>query len=254
VQVAGASAAAAVSSRHATLLSQFRHAGGPRDISGIWKAFPPDPRSLAKTSSGEAIPMTPATRSIFLHRVAMTERGTPVVSTSAECLPALPIWAFLSFLSPYDIVQTRQVIAILGEVAELSDEPWVIHLDRGHPTHLTPTFHGDWVGHWEGSTLVADGVGFKPMTWLDYNGLPHSSKLHMVLRIRKVAEGTGLRVDETVIDPLDYTHPWTVTYLSAYQPDLELLPQHCLENVRPQNNAGMVYEDLKPIPGVNSPP
>jgi hypothetical protein len=46
-----------------------------------------------------------------------------------------------------------------------------------------------------------------------------------------------------------YTRPTQVTTVDIGP--IFLCTVHCLENVRPENNENMVYEDLEPVPGVN---
>jgi hypothetical protein len=36
-----------------------------------------------------------------------------------------------------------------------------VYMNRTHPEHVTPTWYGDSVGHYEGDTLVIDAVGIK---------------------------------------------------------------------------------------------
>jgi len=57
-----------------------------------------------------------------------------------------------------------------------------------HPTHVTPTWQGDSVGHYEGDTLVIDTVGIKvgPLSMVDLYGTPHSEALHVIERYRLI--------------------------------------------------------------------
>ena len=57
---------------------------------------------------------------------------------------------------------------------------------RKHPEDPDLTFHGHSIGHWEKDTLVIDSVGFTESTLLA-SGVPHSDKLRIVERIRKVS-------------------------------------------------------------------
>ena len=44
------------------------------------------------------------------------------------------------------------------------------------PTDPDPKFNGTSVGHWEGDTLVAETVGFSPLTEIERN-VPRSDKM-----------------------------------------------------------------------------
>jgi len=62
-----------------------------------------------------------------------------------------------------------------------------VGLNRPHPPHLTPSWYGDSVGHYEGDTLVIDTLGVKtdrPLAMLDFFGTPYSQALHVVERYR----------------------------------------------------------------------
>src|SRR5229473_6419158 len=59
-----------------------------------------------------------------------------------------------------------------------------VRLNQPHPAHVTPSWYGDSVGHYEGNTLVIDTVGIKigPFSMVDMYGTPYSTSLHVVER------------------------------------------------------------------------
>jgi hypothetical protein len=61
-----------------------------------------------------------------------------------------------------------------------------VWMNQQHPAHVTPSYYGDSVGHFEGDTLVIDTVGIKvgPYAMVDWYGTPHSPALHVVERYR----------------------------------------------------------------------
>jgi hypothetical protein len=61
-----------------------------------------------------------------------------------------------------------------------------VRLNASHPEHVTPSWYGDSVGHYEGDTLVIDTVGIKvgPFAMVDMFGTPHTAALHVVERYR----------------------------------------------------------------------
>jgi hypothetical protein len=63
-----------------------------------------------------------------------------------------------------------------------------VPLNQPHPAQVTPTWHGDSVGHFEGDTLVIDTVGIKigPYSMVDWYGTPHTQALHVVERYRLI--------------------------------------------------------------------
>jgi hypothetical protein len=136
-----------------------------------------------------------------------------------------------------------------------------------HPEHVTPSWHGDSVGHFEGDTLVVDTIGTRtdrPFAMIDLFGTPFSDKLHVVERYRLLdyeeakegldrdahenqlvqretidREGRGkyLQVRFTVEDPNVFTMPWsaTVTYAPSLVDWLEIV---CPENRNEFYNRG----------------
>jgi hypothetical protein len=120
-----------------------------------------------------------------------------------------------------------------------------VRLNQPHPAHVTPSWYGDSVGHYEGDTLVIDTVGVKtdrPFAMLDMFGTPFSPALHVVERYRLLDyadakpaiersskenirfgpgiqslefdpeyRGKHLQLEFTVEDVGVFTKPWTAT-------------------------------------------
>jgi hypothetical protein len=59
-----------------------------------------------------------------------------------------------------------------------------VRLNQPHPAHVTPSWYGDSVGHYEGNTLVIDTVGMKigRFSMVDMYGTPYSTAMHVVER------------------------------------------------------------------------
>jgi hypothetical protein len=65
-----------------------------------------------------------------------------------------------------------------------------VHLNQSHPEHVTPSWYGDSVGHYDGDTLLIDTVGIKadrPHAMVDMFGTPFSASLHVVERYRMIS-------------------------------------------------------------------
>lgn len=121
------------------------------------------------------------------------------------------------------------------------DDFRVARLNGSHPVPVTPSVHGDAIGHYEGDVLVVDTVGVKvgPHRMIDRLGTPYTDALHVVERYRLLDydatrqalerqdkewprsdgidpnfRGNGLQLEFTVEDPGVFTMPWsaTVTY------------------------------------------
>jgi hypothetical protein len=61
-----------------------------------------------------------------------------------------------------------------------------VRLNQPHPAHVTPSWYGDSVGHFEGGELVVDTVGIKVgrFSMIDWFGTPFTGALHVVERYR----------------------------------------------------------------------
>ena len=153
------------------------------------------------------------------------------------------------------------------------NESRVVHLNATHPAHVTPSWHGDSVGHYEGGTLVIDTVGIKsdrPFAMVDMYGTPHTAALHVIERYRlldheaaKAAEergengnfrlpqsdqgfgpdpnykGKGLQLQLTVEDDGVFTTPWSAAIV--YQRPLSPLggwPEFVCSDNRQEYYAG----------------
>jgi hypothetical protein len=123
-----------------------------------------------------------------------------------------------------------------------------VRMNVPHSMHVTPSWQGESVGHYEGDTLVIDTTGQKvgPLSMIDRYGTPFSGALHVIERYRLIdgamardlqrkhestyfgsggsspftneygrgdidADTTkpGLQVEITVDDPGVFTMPWS---------------------------------------------
>jgi hypothetical protein len=141
-----------------------------------------------------------------------------------------------------------------------------VSMNRPHPAHVTPSWYGDSVGHYEGDTLVIDTVGVRtdrPFAMVDFYGTPYSPALHVVERYRLLDyeaakegmerdahenlrpagganagsapradyRGKHLQLAFTVEDPNVFTMPWsaTITYRRGFEDWEEVV---CTENTQ----------------------
>jgi hypothetical protein len=155
-----------------------------------------------------------------------------------------------------------------------------VRLNQPHPAKVTPSLHGDSVGHYEGDTLVIDTVGVKlgPYRMIDRFGTPYSQALHVVERYRLIdyettkealarAEkewprsggavdpnyrGKGLQLEFTVEDPGVFTMPWsaTITYGRSASPWEERV---CAENVQHDYQLNQFSDKDAHLPSADKP-
>ena len=110
------------------------------------------------------------------------------ISLSGEDFPspANPCWPepppFLFKHMAMQMLQRRDsIVMIFNEDHEVRQ----VRMNQPHPAKVTPSWHGDAVGHYEGDVLVIDTVGIKAdrkFAMIDLFGTPFTDKLHVVER------------------------------------------------------------------------
>jgi len=99
-----------------------------------------------------------------------------------------------------------------------------IRMNEPHPAHVTPSWYGDSVGHYEGDTLVIDTVGTRtkrPYAMIDLYGTPYTEKLHVVERYRLLdyeaaKEGLARDAKENFRPPVDIDRNYRGKYLQVH--------------------------------------
>ena len=118
----------------------------------------------------------------------LKKRGEGEISGVHSPTPYNQCWPqgvpFIFFNYGMQMLQQPDKISILY----FSDQFRQVRMNQQHPAHVTPSWHGDSVGRYEGDTLVVDTIGVKvgPFAMVDMYGTPHTEALHVVERYRLV--------------------------------------------------------------------
>jgi hypothetical protein len=180
--------------------------------------------------------------------------GADYPNPANQCWPE-PVPFLFKHMAMEMLQLPDRIIMLFSEDHEVRE----VRLNQPHPTHATPSWHGDAVGHYEGDTLIIDTVAIKtdrPFAMIDLFGTPYTDKLHVVERYQlsdhaavkdAIARGAKenwrpagpvnpnyadkyLRVDFSIEDAGAFTTPWTATMV--YLRDrLEWPEIACAENV-----------------------
>jgi Carboxypeptidase regulatory-like domain len=189
-----------------------RTAEGKPDLSGVWWS----PRTV-DPGKPEFLPFAVE---VARKRTEDNRKDSP----QARCLPSA-----VTRIGPlYELVQTKAYLIMISD----DDSPGFhqIYLNgRPHPKEPDPLWYGDSIGHWEGDTLVVDRVNFEEQVWLDQDAHPHSDKLHIIERYRRVDLG-HLETEVTVEDPGILAKPWTMKRVSDLAPGEQIREFICAEN------------------------
>ena len=182
----------------------------PHDISGTWMFYQgARDQGVYATPSRDVPPMTPwaqarydSARPGFGPKAVFKDGNDPIL----QCDPTgLPRALFYPAEDPHEIVQNPDRVLMLFESNHLWRQIWTD--GRGHPDNVEPTWLGHSIGWWDGDTFVVDSVGFNDKSWLDAYGHPHSEKMHLVERYRRVDRET-LTMQVVIDDPKAYKATW----------------------------------------------
>lgn len=172
---------------------------------------------------------------------AATKRGEPPASAAVHCNPyGMPrMMAVASY--PIEILATPGQITI---VTEAFSEVRRVYLDQPQLPidDVPPGYYGHAVGRWDGDTLVIDTVGIKESV-PGYNGLPHSSEMRIVERMRLVAPDV-LHDEITIHDPVVLAKPFTYTLGYRRLPDYKMVEFVCENNREYVDEQGRVRMKL----------
>jgi hypothetical protein len=179
--------------------------------------------------------------------------GVTFPSPSNQCWPE-PVPFLFKHMAMEMLQLPDRIVMLFSEDHEVR----VVRLNQPHPAKVTPSWHGDAVGRYEGDTLVIDTVGTKadrPFAMIDLFGTPYTEKLHVVERYRLLDydavkgdlergakenwrpggpvnpdyKDKFLQVRFTIEDPGAFTTPWTASMI--YLRDrLEWQEIACAEN------------------------
>jgi hypothetical protein len=218
--------------------------GAPLGEKGVWErrnehlAINPGSYQAAATKTArvhiDQIPLQPWARALTNFRHELSLASEPYT----RCKPA---GGPRQFMSPYglEIVDLPDLKRIFVFNISNAQSYRTIYMDgRSHPKDLKPTFMGHSIGRWDGDTLVIDSVGFNEDFWMNRDGLPHTSQLHLVERITRTDFDT-LNYEVTIDDPGAYTAPWTSGYALGFTRGNELFEYMCQENnLSPESMTG----------------
>jgi hypothetical protein len=90
-------------------------------------------------------------------------------------------------------------------------------------------------GHWEGDTLVIESNGYNDKTWLTREGLPHTERLRITERYRRVDFG-HIELQVTYDDPGTFTEKVQATIRLVNLPDDGMLETICNESATGQQH------------------
>jgi hypothetical protein len=133
--------------------------------------------------------------------------GKIAFTARSSCMPA-GVPGFMAFGGPtplYFVQTPKEVLMIFSGDQQVRR----VYMDVPHSENPKPSWYGEPVGHYEGDTLVIDTIAQNDKTVVDPYRTPHTAKLHVVERWKKVDGDKALEVTFTVADPDAFYQPWS---------------------------------------------
>ncbi|MEO8309325.1 MAG: hypothetical protein ABI616_14920 [Pseudomonadota bacterium] len=147
---------------------------------------------------------------------------------AASCeWPGMP--TIMTYPYPFEILSTPGRITFLFEAESQVRRIFMDRKTHLDPDDLDPSYNGDSIGHWEGTALIIDTIGFNARR--PVRGLPHSEQMHIVERITPVAKNT-IKNEITITDAEAFTKPVVVHVEYSRRPDWRIREYSCAENNR----------------------
>jgi hypothetical protein len=170
--------------------------------------------------------------------------GAATFDQKTRCWPPGVPSFHLNPVLPIFFLQTPDEVWMM---LEPNHEVRRVAINQAHSDNLDLSWFGESVGHYEGDTLVVDTVGFNDITDIDNYRTRHSTKLHIVERIRLVDDGSVLEISIYIEDEGAFTRPWSAIRR------FRQVTQPMVETVCAENNETYFGFDVMPIPQDNTP-
>lgn len=198
---------------------------------------PPIPGEVIHRPSVDEVPFQPWARALFDYR------GQTMLEPYTRCHPGagarMPGTAYGTVLEEFPDLKRFLVFQTGGTHSYRT-----VYMDgRSHPKDLSPSYFGDAIGHWEGDTLVIDSVGFNERMWIEWTGMPHTEKLHLIERVTRISK-EWIRWEFTIDDPGAYTAVWSSGYYLRFSPEGESFEFVCQDNNLESN---LMVGDMKSV-------
>jgi hypothetical protein len=168
-------------------------------VSGKQPSFP-----IAELNNSS---LQPWVREVLRKRNEQLLAGKQGFGPRQNCwLVGVPAFVLAAVFQPIFIIQSAKEVVMVAQ----TDNHQIrhIYLNVPHSAHITPSWFGESVGHYEGDTLVVDTIGLNDRTVIEDHMVPHTDKLHVVERFRMTNGDKMLEVRIHVEDPGAFTMPW----------------------------------------------
>ena len=197
------------------------------DFTGVWELTFGGGRGGGRGAGAAALPQGPQLTPAAAAKRKQLQSEAREDNQTANCVPpGMP--GIMGQPYPMEFLMTPGLVTI---VIEAYTQVRHIYTDgRALPADPDLKFHGTSVGRWEGDTLVAETIGFSPLTEIAAN-VPHGDTMRIVERFH-LADPNTMSIETTVTDPDVLTAPYTSTRTLRRHRTWTLAEYVCQENNR----------------------
>jgi hypothetical protein len=166
-------------------------------------------------------------------------------AAQARCYPGGVPGQLLFPFEPVYFIQTPTEVLMVWQRDHLVRR---IHLTDQHSEHVTQSWFGESIGHYENGALVVDTIGLSTKnSYIDNFRTPHTEKLHVVERFTIDPDGKNLTAIVTVDDPDTFNAPLTMQQ-RWFKANARMGESICAEN-----NQDYFHQNLFPLPQADKP-
>jgi len=167
-------------------------------------------------------------------------------AAQARCYPGGVPGQLLYPAEPFYFIQTPKQVWMIWQRDHMVRR---VFLTDKHSETVKPSWFGESIGRYEnGDTLVIDTIGLSTEnSYIDNFRTPHTTKLHVVERLKLSADGKGLEAFVTVNDPDTFNEK---LYMVQRWRKID---NPLLETVCAENNGDHFDQGLFPIPEAKKP-
>src|SRR5712672_1438496 len=171
---------------------------------------------------------------------ALTGTRQVPFAAQARCYPGGVPGQLLYPFEPVYFAQTPKEVWMMWQRDHMVRR---IFLTDQHSEHVTPSWFGESIGHYENGTLVVDTIGLSTKnSYIDNFRTPHTEKLHVVERFTIDPDGKNMTAMVTVEDPDTFNEPLTMQQ-RWFKVDAPMRETVCAEN-----NLDYFNQGLFPVP------
>ena len=137
--------------------------------------------------------LKPAAAQVVKKHGEIEASGVPYPTPRNQCWPEGVPFVFANM--GMQMLQQPEKVTIFYEY---DHQVRRVRMNASHPAHVTPSWYGDSVGHYDGDALVIDTVGVKigPFSLADWFGTPYTEALHVVERYRLIEDEEAKEAEE----------------------------------------------------------